>query len=101
MRLKSYTNKWPGDRFEICPLPLRFFRRRYNVTMNAEAWDNEVDAVVAGSGGAGLAAAIELADAKADVIVFEKQASIEDSSTYQCGFCRNRLSGETRGTRFP
>lgn len=53
--------------------------------MNAEAWDNEVDAVVAGSGGAGLAAAIELADAKADVIVFEKQASIEDSSTYQCG----------------
>jgi fumarate reductase flavoprotein subunit len=53
--------------------------------MNAAAWDNEVDAVVAGSGGAGLAAAIELADAKADVIVFEKQGSIEDTSTYQCG----------------
>lgn len=52
-------------------------------------WDSEVDVVVAGGGGAGLAAAIELADAKADVVVFEKENSIEDASTYQCGgvFC--------------
>jgi fumarate reductase flavoprotein subunit len=54
-------------------------------TMHAVRWHQEVDAVVAGSGGAGLAAAIELADAKADVMVFEKQGSIAETSTYQCG----------------
>lgn len=48
-------------------------------------WDSEVDVVVAGAGGAGLAAAIELREANADVIVFEKQATIEDSSTSLCG----------------
>ncbi|UCD78810.1 MAG: FAD-dependent oxidoreductase [Desulfobacterales bacterium] len=45
------------------------------------AWDEEVDVVVAGSGAAGLAAGIELADAALDVIVFEKQPTIEDTST--------------------
>jgi fumarate reductase flavoprotein subunit len=45
------------------------------------AWDEEVDAVVAGCGAAGLAAGIELADAALDVIVFEKQPSIEETST--------------------
>ncbi len=50
-----------------------------------DKWDNEVDVVVAGAGGAGVAAAIELADAKASVIVFEKQPTIEDSSSSTCG----------------
>jgi len=45
------------------------------------AWDKEVDAVIAGCGAAGLAAGIELADAGLEVIVFEKQPSIEDTST--------------------
>lgn len=45
------------------------------------SWDEEVDAIVAGCGAAGLAAGIELADAELDVMVFEKQPTIEDSST--------------------
>ncbi len=48
------------------------------------AWNDEVDVVVAGGGGAGIAAAIELMDSKAETIVFEKQSGIEDSSTFQC-----------------
>ncbi len=52
---------------------------------STDKWDNEVDVVVAGAGGAGIAAAIELADAKASVIVFEKQPAIEDSSSSLCG----------------
>jgi len=48
-------------------------------------WDDEADVIVAGAGGAGLSAAIELRDAEASVIVFEKQSTIEDTSTYLCG----------------
>ena len=48
-------------------------------------WNSEVDAVIVGAGGAGLSAAIELADANMEVIVFEKQPTVEDSSTYLCG----------------
>lgn len=47
--------------------------------------ETEVDVVVAGAGGAGIAAAIELAQAHASVIVLEKQASIEESSSSLCG----------------
>jgi fumarate reductase flavoprotein subunit len=47
-------------------------------------WDREVDVIVAGCGAAGLAAAAELADAKLDAIVFEKQSTIEDTSTALC-----------------
>ena len=39
---------------------------------NDSTWDCEVDVVVAGAGGAGLAAAIELRDSGAEVMVFEK-----------------------------
>ena len=43
---------------------------------------NEADVVIAGGGGAGLSAAIELRDTGLDVIVFEKQESIEDVFIY-------------------
>ncbi len=46
-----------------------------------ERWDSEFDVVVAGAGGAGLAAAIEAADAGARTVVFEKQGKIWESST--------------------
>ncbi|MBI2830985.1 MAG: FAD-dependent oxidoreductase [Chloroflexi bacterium] len=49
-----------------------------------EKWHEIADVVVAGAGGAGLAAAIESAEAGADVIVFEKQPSIADASTSLC-----------------
>lgn len=48
-------------------------------------WDHEADVVVAGAGGAGIAASIELADAKVSVIVFDKQPTIKDSSSSLCG----------------
>ncbi len=44
-------------------------------------WDLEVDVIVVGAGGAGLAAALEAADAGADTVVFEKQSDIFESST--------------------
>lgn len=44
-------------------------------------WHKEVDAIVAGCGAAGLSAAAELAEIGLKVIVFEKQFSIEDTST--------------------
>ncbi len=46
-----------------------------------ERWDSEFDVVVAGAGGAGLAAAIEAAEAGASTVVFEKQGKIWESST--------------------
>ena len=52
---------------------------------DALVWDDEVDVVVAGGGGTGLSAAIELREAGADVIVFEKQPSVDDSSSSLCG----------------
>jgi len=45
------------------------------------AWDDEVDVLIAGAGGAGLQAAIEAASAGASAIVFEKQMRIWESST--------------------
>jgi len=44
-------------------------------------WDLEVDVIVVGAGGAGLAAALEAAAAGADTIVLEKHSDILDSST--------------------
>ncbi|MFH1169304.1 MAG: FAD-dependent oxidoreductase [Chloroflexota bacterium] len=46
-----------------------------------ESWDSEFDVVIAGAGGAGLAAAIEAAGAGARTVVFEKQGKIWESST--------------------
>lgn len=46
-----------------------------------DRWDSEFDVVVAGAGGAGLAAAIEAAEAGARTVVFEKQGKIWESST--------------------
>src|SRR6185436_16767984 len=45
------------------------------------SWDDEVDVVVAGAGGAGFEAALEAAAAGAKTIVFEKQSRIWESST--------------------
>jgi flavocytochrome c len=46
-----------------------------------DRWDSEFDVVIAGAGGAGLAAAIEAAAAGARTVVFEKQGKIWESST--------------------
>jgi fumarate reductase flavoprotein subunit len=46
-----------------------------------ERWDSEVDVVIAGAGGAGLQAALEVAQAGASAILFEKETRIWDSST--------------------
>lgn len=46
-----------------------------------DKWDSEFDVVIAGAGGAGLAAAIEAAEAGAKTVVFEKQGKIWESST--------------------
>lgn len=56
-----------------------------NISVSTEKWDYEVDIVIAGAGGAGIAAAIEAADLKANVLVLEKQPVIEDSSSSLCG----------------
>ena len=45
------------------------------------SWDEETDVVVAGAGGAGLAAAYEAGRAGARAIVFEKQQRLLESST--------------------
>ncbi len=52
---------------------------------SAQKWDSEVDVAIVGAGGAGIAAAIGLAERKMSVIVFEKQPSIADASTSLCG----------------
>src|SRR4051812_27139988 len=49
--------------------------------MAPSRWDEEFDVVVMGAGAAGMEAAIEAANAGANVIVFEKQQRILDSST--------------------
>lgn len=46
-----------------------------------DRWDADFDVVIAGAGGAGLAAAIEAAGAGAKTVVFEKQGKIWASST--------------------
>ena len=51
----------------------------------AEAWDAEVDVLIAGAGAAGLAAAVEAAGAGAQTLVLEKQAKYWDCSTALSG----------------
>jgi fumarate reductase flavoprotein subunit len=51
------------------------------VVREDKRWDSEFDVVIAGAGGAGLAAAIEAAEAGARTVVFEKQGKIWESST--------------------
>jgi flavocytochrome c len=46
-----------------------------------QRWDSDFDVVIAGAGGAGLAAAIEAAETGARTVVFEKQGKIWESST--------------------
>ena len=48
---------------------------------SSDRWDSDFDVVIAGAGGAGLAAAIEAATAGASTVVFEKQGKIWESST--------------------
>jgi flavocytochrome c len=48
-------------------------------------WDKEYDVVVVGAGGAGLMAAIEAKDAKANVIVLDKAPTVRISATNICG----------------
>ena len=43
------------------------------ITASPEHWDQVVDVVVVGSGGAGLCAALAANDAGGETIVFEKQ----------------------------
>ncbi len=45
------------------------------------SWDAEVDVVIVGAGGTGLAAAIEAADTGAETMLLEKQASMFDCSS--------------------
>jgi fumarate reductase flavoprotein subunit len=47
----------------------------------SDRWDSEFDVVIAGAGGAGLAAAVEAAAAGARTVVFEKHGKIWESST--------------------
>ncbi|MFR1637900.1 MAG: FAD-dependent oxidoreductase [Eggerthellaceae bacterium] len=43
---------------------------------NSQEWDQEADVVVVGAGGAGLAAAIEAANAGASVLLLEKASAV-------------------------
>ena len=52
---------------------------------NKNLWDEETDVAIVGGGGAGLAAAIESANAQANTIVFEKLATARASSTALSG----------------
>ncbi|MFC1930248.1 flavocytochrome c, partial [Chloroflexota bacterium] len=52
---------------------------------NTVAWDLEVDMVIAGAGAAGLAAAVEAAETGAEVVVYDKQAKLSDTSTVLSG----------------
>jgi len=56
------------------------------VSLMPEKWDEEVDVVVVGLGGAGAAAAIEAHDAGAEVLVLEKGVTA-GGSTAMCGQC--------------
>jgi fumarate reductase flavoprotein subunit len=51
------------------------------VAPDTGSWDEDTDVVVAGAGGAGLAAACEAGTAGARVLVFEKQPRLLESST--------------------
>jgi 3-oxosteroid 1-dehydrogenase len=51
-----------------------------------ETWDKEADVIVVGFGGAGAAAAIEAADAGAEVLLLEKQPE-------NAHYCNSRMSG--------
>lgn len=48
-------------------------------------WDKEVDVVIVGAGGAGLAAAIEAAEAGSSVLMLEVLDSVFKSNTATCG----------------
>ncbi len=48
---------------------------------HGEAWDEQVDVVIVGAGDAGLAAAIEAADAGASAIVLEKMGTVKSTSS--------------------
>ncbi len=48
---------------------------------HGETWDEQVDVVIVGAGDAGLAAAIECADAGASAIVFEKMGTVRSTSS--------------------
>lgn len=50
-----------------------------------EKWDREIDVLIAGAGGAGLAAAIGAVEEGAKVLVLEKTSSSLTSSTSVCG----------------
>ncbi len=61
--------------------PMAAFAAQYSVP---ETWDAEADVVVVGGGGSGFAAAIEAAEAGAEVIVLEK-GEVYGGSTALCG----------------
>ncbi|MFC1980628.1 flavocytochrome c [Chloroflexota bacterium] len=52
---------------------------------STKSWDAEVDVVIAGAGATGLSAAIESADAGAETIVLEKQATMFECSSALSG----------------
>lgn len=52
---------------------------------NSQEWDQEADVVVVGAGGAGLAAAIEAANAGASVLLLEKASAVGGDSALSDG----------------
>ncbi len=52
-----------------------------NDEKRSEAWDQQADVIIVGAGEAGLAAAIECADAGATAIVFDKLGTVKSTST--------------------
>lgn len=51
-----------------------------------DAWDDEVDIVVVGMGGGGIAASLYAAEAGAKVIAVEKEGSIGGATRHACGW---------------
>ena len=52
---------------------------------DSQEWDQEADVVVVGAGGAGLAAAIEAANAGASVLLLEKASAVGGDSALSDG----------------
>jgi len=63
----------------------QMFPKKVGSTGVPEKWDKEVDVVVVGGGGAGLAAAISANKEGAKVLVLEKMSGTLTSSTAICG----------------